>query len=116
MADFLVNRTYVDNQRILYVDPGSGGFWKYGGFSGGNIWGSSKMAPFDQNFYLILNVAVGGTSGFFPDDVNYGVKKPWKNNSPRAAEDFWNAHSQWLPTWQGDNVALLIDYVEFRSL
>ncbi|BFZ19522.1 hypothetical protein BsWGS_22561 [Bradybaena similaris] len=107
--------TFVDNQQIVYVDPGSGGFWAYGGFNGGNIWGS-KMAPFDKNFYLMFNVAVGGTSGFFPEGDYYGVRKPWANNSPRAAEDFWNAHNDWLPTWQGDNAALLIDYVEFRYL
>jgi hypothetical protein len=34
----------------------------------GNPWGLSPNpnAPFDQSFYLILNVAVGGTSGYFP--------------------------------------------------
>lgn len=111
--------TFVDNQQILNVDPGSGGFWQYGGFSGGNPWqGGGKLAPFDQDFYLILNVAVGGTSGFFPDGINYGagVRKPWNNNSPKAAEEFWNAHNEWLPTWRGDDVAMLIDYVEFRYL
>ena len=29
--------------------------------------GQPNNAPFDQNFYLILNVAVGGTNGYFPD-------------------------------------------------
>ena len=34
-----------------------------------NPWADSKSttgnAPFDQDFYLILNVAVGGTNGWF---------------------------------------------------
>jgi hypothetical protein len=34
-----------------------------------NPWADSKSttgnAPFDQSFYLILNVAVGGTNGWF---------------------------------------------------
>lgn len=33
-----------------------------------NPWSSaSNAAPFDQQFYLILDLAVGGTSGWFPD-------------------------------------------------
>jgi hypothetical protein len=35
------------------------------------------MAPFDHEFYIILNLAVGG-NGFFADDyVNEGKPKPW---------------------------------------
>jgi len=29
-----------------------------------------RNTPFDQKFYLILNVAVGGTNGFFKDVRN----------------------------------------------
>ena len=44
-----------------------------------NPWkGRSNAAPFDQPFYLILNVAVGGTNGWFPD--GYG-NKPWLDGS-----------------------------------
>ncbi|BFZ12777.1 hypothetical protein BsWGS_15816 [Bradybaena similaris] len=109
---------FLDNKQVVYVDPGSGGFWQYGGFSGTNIWrNGAKLAPFDQPFYFMLNVAVGCTCGAFPDGIDYGsTRKPWSNSSPRAAEDFWNARSQWLPSWQGDNVALVVDYVEFRNL
>ncbi|KAK0045830.1 beta-1 3-glucan-binding protein [Biomphalaria pfeifferi] len=110
--------TFVDNQQIMSVTPPGGGFWQWGGFSGNNIWGSgAHMAPFDQDFYIMFNVAVGGTGGFFPDGNHYdGVNKPWNNNSPRAMEEFWRAHGAWGPTWQGDNSDLIIDYVEFRSL
>ncbi|KAH9503459.1 Beta-1,3-glucan-binding protein [Bulinus truncatus] len=110
--------TFIDNQQIMSVVPPGGGFWQFGGFSGNNLWGSGgHMAPFDQDFYLMFNVAVGGTMGFFPDGNNYGgVTKPWSNNSPRAMEEFWRAHNAWRPTWQGDNSDLIVDYVEFRSL
>nr|KAI8762747.1 beta-1; 3-glucan-binding protein-like isoform X1 [Biomphalaria glabrata] len=109
--------TFIDNQQIMSVVPPAGGFWQKGGFGGNNLWASgSKMAPFDQNFYLMFNVAVGGTSGFFPDGNHYGgVTKPWSNSSPHPMLDFWNAHNAWLPTWQGDNSALIIDWVEFRT-
>ncbi|XP_005103023.2 beta-1,3-glucan-binding protein [Aplysia californica] len=99
----------------MAVYPPSGGFWQKGGFSGNNIWGGNKMAPFDQEFYMIFNVAVGGTNGFFPDGNHYPTTKRWKNSSPHAAEDFWTKRSTWNGSWQGDNVAMIIDYVEFKS-
>lgn len=57
---------------------------------------TSGNAPFDQNFYLILNVAVGGTNGFFLDNVG---GKPWVNGATNARWTFWDARKQWLPTW-----------------
>ncbi|CAG8950249.1 hypothetical protein HYFRA_00008487 [Hymenoscyphus fraxineus] len=55
------------------------------------------QTPFDQEFYLILNVAVGGTNGWFEDGAS---GKPWVDQSPRAKNDFWAARNQWLPTWE----------------
>jgi len=52
--------------------------------------------PFDQPFYLILNVAVGGTNGWFEDSKS---GKPWVDSSPNAPKDFWNARDTWYPTW-----------------
>ncbi|GAA5823331.1 hypothetical protein JCM11251_007570 [Rhodosporidiobolus azoricus] len=66
-----------------------------------NPWTQSEnqnAAPFDQEFYLILSVAVGGTNGFFEDTAD----KPWSNQSPYAARDFWLSASRWLPTWPSD--------------
>lgn len=77
----------------------------------------SPLLPSCFQFYLIMNVAVGGTGGAFPDGINYGsIRKPWSNSASNAAEQFWNARNEWLPSWQGDNVALLIDYVQFNYL
>lgn len=56
-----------------------------------------KNAPFDQKFYLILNVAVGGQNGWFEDGKS---GKPWVDRHPNAPKDFWNAQNQWLPTWK----------------
>lgn len=36
-------------------------------------------------FYLIINLAVGGTNGFFPDGVYNPNPKPWSNNSPTVS-------------------------------
>ncbi len=61
---------------------------------------SPKVAPFDEEFYLILNVAVGGTNGFFKD-ADY-PDKPWSNRGLNPMLDFWNNREQWLPTWPTD--------------
>lgn len=55
--------------------------WKLGNFPSKfkNIWENRKNnAPFDSEFYLIMNLAVGGVAGYFPDGVD---GKPWNNNS-----------------------------------
>jgi hypothetical protein len=56
----------------------------------------NPSAPFDQSFYLILNVAVGGSNGWFTDGKN---GKPWVNNSPNSRVTFWNDRDQWSKTW-----------------
>lgn len=80
--------------------------WDRGGFSKAlvnnsalyNPWAQTGHynTPFDQSFYLILNVAVGGTNGFFPNGIG---NKPWGNESPTAPKEFWDGASNWLPTW-----------------
>jgi hypothetical protein len=76
------------------------------------------MAPFDQHFYIILNLAVGGTNYFADSFVNSPLPKPWLNTSPRAAADFWENRSQWETTWlRGTEEShFLIDYVRVRAL
>nr|XP_039264189.1 beta-1,3-glucan-binding protein-like [Styela clava] len=115
---------YIDDENILNVAPNEGqSMYEWGDFAtktnnGDNPWvAGSKLAPFDQKYYLILNVAVGGTTGFFPDDANnYNGQerkdKPWANNSPTAAKDFWDKKDDWYPTWQGEKAAMKIKYVK----
>lgn len=91
-------QTYVDETPVLTV-PINASFFQRGGWEGGSIlnpWeGSGANAPFDQRFYLILNVAVGGTNGYFPD----GPEKPWSDKSSNAINSFNSAMPQWLPSW-----------------
>jgi len=101
---------YLDDKEVLKVDPGKDGFWDYGEFDSNNPgidnpWMNSNdyMTPFNQDFYILLNVAVGGTNGYFPDDwTNGNGPKPWTNNSPTAFKDFWDARGNWYPTWKAD--------------
>ena len=65
-----------------------------------------------------MNVAVGGTNGFFSDSLrNSPYPKPWNNKSPTAPREFWNAKNQWYPTWNpesnnGEDAAMKINYVK----
>ncbi|KAK7047619.1 hypothetical protein VNI00_006387 [Paramarasmius palmivorus] len=86
--DFM--RIYVDTRLYHLLDLRlNKPFWDRGDFptiiqngseviSLGNPWiNGTKAAPFDQRFYLILSLGVGGTNGWFPD----GSEKPWLDGS-----------------------------------
>jgi hypothetical protein len=107
-------QTYIDDPQnvVLNVDLTSQSFWQLGEFSQdlGNPWvGESNTAPFNQEFFIKFNVAVGGTGGYFTDGVG---NKPWSDKSSTAALDFLNAQSTWYPTWDGENSAMQIDWVK----
>eukprot|EP00752_Nemacystus_decipiens_P007385 g6605.t1 len=113
--------TYIDDDsnRVLTVDFGKGtdkeGFWEKGHFEERfpgvqNPWsGADRSAPYDQKFYVVMNVAVGGVSGFFPDDVG---SKMWNNKDPDAAMKFFEATSDWYSTWNGKDAAMQVESVK----
>ncbi|KAF8180074.1 concanavalin A-like lectin/glucanase domain-containing protein [Mycena galopus ATCC 62051] len=116
-------RMYVDSRLDhMYETKLSQSFWERGDFPTvvmngtesvvlENPWvNGTKAAPFDQSFYLIMNVAVGGTNGWFPD----GPEKPWLDGSGSAARDFLNAQDQWYPSWPQDTFgrAMVVDSVK----
>ncbi|KAG8815692.1 hypothetical protein FRC18_001356 [Serendipita sp. 400] len=80
-----------------------------------NPWkGGPNSAPFDRSFYLILNVAVGGTNGWFPDGAG---DKPWLDGSKTAMIDFWNKKEDWLPTWgDSDAHSMVVDSVKMYNV
>lgn len=100
--------TYVNSRllQVLYTNFDKP-MWDRGAFSRAtdnatrvvDAWSQTDRdnTPFDQEFYLIINLAVGGTNGWF-DDGKSG--KPWINDSPNAPKDFWDARGQWYPTWE----------------
>lgn len=106
--------SYIDTRllQVMYVNFDKG-FWEKGNFPAAtdngtalvNPWvGAPTSAPFDQNFFLILNVAVGGTNGWFGDGF---LGKPWVDLAPNAPQQFWEGRSQWYPTWQPDGELLV---------
>ncbi|KAF6763686.1 glucan 1,3-beta-glucosidase [Ephemerocybe angulata] len=77
-----------------------------------NPWADgSNATPFDQDFYLILNVAVGGTNGWFPEAQG---DKPWLDAAANPAHDFIKAIDKWYPTWPPtvEDRAMVVDYVK----
>lgn len=110
--------TYLDNRldQVLYVNfDSSQSLWDRGAFPLSDKNGTTYVdpwsqtghssTPFDQDFYLIINLAVGGTNGWFQDGKS---SKPWVNGSPSAKKDFWNAREKWLKTWENGNTELKI--------
>ncbi|XP_037916848.1 beta-1,3-glucan-binding protein-like [Hermetia illucens] len=115
----------IDDVETGSVDVGSG-FWDRGEFDTNypglaNPWkAGEKSAPFDQEFHLIINLAVGGVT-FFPDDASNPDRKPWLNTSPKAATEFWNARDAWLKSWnyyeEGNaDSHFQIDYIRVYAL
>ncbi|KAG0278786.1 hypothetical protein BGZ95_003184, partial [Linnemannia exigua] len=94
-------KTYVDGKLLLNV-PFDNSMFSKGKFPPWveNLWASSNAAPFDQEFYMIMNVAVAGTAGYFPDGVG---GKPWSDKSPHAVNEFYAAKADWYPTWGDEN-------------
>lgn len=101
--------TYVNNRlmQVLYTPfKEKEDLWRRGGFPHASAngtelrdpWGRTGRpnTPFDHEFYLIINLAVGGTNGWFKDGKG---GKPWLDTSPKAKKDFWEARGQWYPTW-----------------
>ncbi|XP_077292734.1 beta-1,3-glucan-binding protein-like isoform X2 [Arctopsyche grandis] len=116
----------IDGEEIGKVTPPkSGGFWKLGNFETiapnvENPWRfGTKMAPFDEEFYLIINLAIGGIN-FFPDDATNPHPKPWSNKSPTAMRDFYAERDKWLDTWnleqKSSPASLRVNYVKVWAL
>ena len=109
--------TYLNNDsnRVLQVNHSTQSYWDRAGISNrSNPWQYSpnKNAPFDKPYYIILNLAVGGTGGYFAEGV---AAKPWSNTSPRASSEFYDNKGQWWPTW-GEWSAFQIDWVRVWDL
>lgn len=120
-------RFYTDSRLHAMLDVQTtgkkGGFWERAGFpetaqnGTGKVVvnnpyaGQGKSAPFNQAFYLIINLSAGGTSGWFPDNVG---GKPWIDASLTAMRDFALAQDTWSATWPSnpDDRAFRIDYVK----
>jgi len=111
--------TYIDTKlRQIFYTPFKKPLWERGHFPQidekgelvTNPWNTNRdNTPFDTPFYLIINLAVGGTNGFFKDPDR---KKPWDNNAVNATAYFWQARDQWYPTWLRGGARMEIDNIK----
>lgn len=99
---FLVDEKEVDKKLIPPTDG-----WIYGS-------NFNKMAPFDQEFHIVIGVGVGGIRVFPDKTTSSEHTKPWKNVGAKAMLNFWHAKSQWLSSWN-ENTAFEIDYIRVWS-
>ena len=110
--------TYFDDPEniVLDVDLSAQPFYEKGQFTSNfdNPWETSENtnAPFDKEFYLIINLAVGGTLGYFKDGAG---GKPWTDKSSNAVNEFYAAKDRWYPTWDNPDVSMQIDSVKVWS-
>ncbi|KAJ2943585.1 hypothetical protein O0L34_g16694 [Tuta absoluta] len=105
---------FVDGEQYGEVKPGEGFYAdasKYNVPFASQWLKGSLMAPFDELFYISLGLNVGGVHEF-PDAPG----KPWANKATKAMLNFWNAQTEWLPTWYDDTSSLQIDYVRVYAL
>ncbi len=113
-------KTYIDSEANTVLDvkfPRGSSLWDRSGLDSenrANPWkGRGPSAPFDQKFFLLLNVAVGGTGLYFPEGMG---GKPWSNKDEHAVNAFWNARAQWSNSWKGEKTAMAIDWVRVYQL
>uniref|UniRef100_A0A336MM97 CSON001919 protein n=1 Tax=Culicoides sonorensis TaxID=179676 RepID=A0A336MM97_CULSO len=87
----------------------------HGPFQGNYTKSINNIAPFDKQFYFIINLAIGGTNGYMPDDANYAPEsKPYANSDGRRVGQtkYWNSK-----IWKGiennpDESSLQVDYIK----
>ncbi|KAJ1532153.1 hypothetical protein ONE63_000777 [Megalurothrips usitatus] len=108
----------LDGKVIGEVRPPAEGFVSLTDSPSDHPWRlGTKMAPFDQEFFLSLGVGVGGVHRFQDGGVNGEYNehpKPWKNSSPKAVLDFYKARDHWIPTWT--HPALEIAHIKIWAL
>ncbi|XP_054087138.1 gram-negative bacteria-binding protein 3-like [Zeugodacus cucurbitae] len=75
----------------------------------------SKLAPFDQEFYITLGYGIGGLNDFKEGLYGWQPEKPWKNADPHAMDTLLKEaetnFNQWLEFGE-----LLIDYVKVYAI
>ncbi|CAH0398890.1 unnamed protein product [Chilo suppressalis] len=75
----------------------------------------TKIAPFDDYFYITLGVAAGGITEFPDNSFSTGGRpKPWRNSGRKAMLSYWEDLAAWQWTWTEPE--LLIDYIKVIAL
>ncbi|ORY85560.1 concanavalin A-like lectin/glucanase domain-containing protein [Protomyces lactucae-debilis] len=101
-------KTYIDNElrTVIRVDFEQGALFQQGQ-------SSNLSAPFDQEFYLILNNAVGSANRYFSEEQG-SPDKPWQDGSLRLGgmREMYEHRDLWLPSWENGRSEMVIDYIK----
>ncbi|XP_039284784.1 beta-1,3-glucan-binding protein isoform X2 [Nilaparvata lugens] len=73
------------------------------------------VSPFDQEFYLLLGVHVGGYHDIPNGAVSGDQPKPWRNSDPKRVIVFYNDLKNWYKTWN-DDTKLRVEYIKVWAL
>lgn len=80
---------------------------------------TSYGRPFNKDFYILMNLAVGGTGGYFPEEAVNENGRSWRNDE-NGMTMFWQWRKEtWLPTWNLEDdkkISFAIDYVKVWAL
>ncbi|KAK9505587.1 hypothetical protein O3M35_009603 [Rhynocoris fuscipes] len=76
----------------------------------------TKIAPFDQEFYLSLGLTVGGMRDFPDESYSSGHEKPWRNMAVKAMINFWQDRHHWRNTWDDERSVLQVEHVRIQAL
>ncbi|XP_066991402.2 beta-1,3-glucan-binding protein [Anabrus simplex] len=108
----------VDGKEIGKLIPPDGGFKKLGPFSDLQVpWTrGSKIAPFDQEFFVSVGVGAGGIREFPDGATSHGHQKPWKNLNAKAMLLFWKDKDSWLPSWSEEGLSLQVEHIKVWAL
>ncbi|XP_018800712.1 PREDICTED: gram-negative bacteria-binding protein 3-like [Bactrocera latifrons] len=75
----------------------------------------SKMAPFDQEFYITVGYGIGGVNDFNEGLYDWQPQKPWENTNERAMSTLLKAVEKNFDDWL-EFGELLIDYVRVYAI
>ncbi|XP_053951787.1 gram-negative bacteria-binding protein 3 [Anastrepha ludens] len=75
----------------------------------------TKLAPFDQEFYITLGYGIGGVNDFEDSLYGWEPEKPWQNTSPRGMGSLLKKVERDFDNWL-ENGDLRIDYVKVYAI
>ena len=84
-------------------------------------WSNFKLIVHSYKEKIIEEVKCKDLNYFSDSLVNSPQAKPWSNDSPTAAADFWAARDDWYPTWNpstnnGEDAAMQVKSIRVWQL
>nr|AGK40899.1 GRP3 [Nilaparvata lugens] len=104
---------WTDKKISFFVDNEELGEWD--GKHNPLLEGHDSLSPFDQEFYLLLGMHVGGYLDIPDGALSNGRPKPWRNTDPKRMIRFFGDLKNWHASWN-DKTNLQIKYIRVYSI